>query len=100
MDFFSYPVIAAFTTAAAIEIASSQVKTVLGIKGDSDSFLDSWKTVINHGSEFKKWDLILGCTTIMFLIAVKVKHLNKRSFNRLMRSFLSGNWEKIWYTLL
>lgn len=75
VDFFSYPVIAAFTTAAAIEIASSQVKTVLGVKGDSDSFLGSWKTVFNHGSEFKKWDLTLGCITIAFLFIVKVKLL-------------------------
>ncbi|XP_018563095.1 sodium-independent sulfate anion transporter-like [Anoplophora glabripennis] len=71
VDFFSYPVTAAFTTAAAIEIASSQVKTLLGIKGNNDSFLGSWRTVIKHGSEFKKWDLVLGCITIVFLFIVK-----------------------------
>ncbi|KAJ8959233.1 hypothetical protein NQ318_022496 [Aromia moschata] len=72
VDFFSFPVTVAFTTAAAIEIACSQIKTLMGVSGGSDeSFLDSWRSIAKYASHMRKWDLLLGCVTIVFLVVVK-----------------------------
>ncbi|XP_018563079.1 sodium-independent sulfate anion transporter-like isoform X3 [Anoplophora glabripennis] len=71
VEFFSYPVIAGFTTAAALNIASSQIKSLLGIAGKSQEFLESWIYVVEHIKETRKWDAVLGFTTIVFLVITK-----------------------------
>lgn len=73
VEFFSYPVIAGFTTAAALNIASSQIKSLLGIAGKSQEFLESWVYVFEHITETRMWDAILGFTTIIFLVITKVR---------------------------
>lgn len=73
VEFFSYPVIAGFTTAAALNIASSQIKSLLGIAGKSQEFLEAWVYVFEHIKETRKWDAILGFTTIVFLVITKVR---------------------------
>lgn len=67
VEFFSYPIITGFTTAAALSIGSSQLKSLLGIKGSANEFLEAWKSVILHIGETRKWDAILGFCSIVFL---------------------------------
>ncbi|KAG5888753.1 hypothetical protein JTB14_021500 [Gonioctena quinquepunctata] len=71
VEFFSYPVIAGFTTAAALNIASSQIKSLLGIAGKSDTFLTAWISVFEHIKETRLPDFLLGFLTIIFLVIAK-----------------------------
>lgn len=72
VEFFSYPVISGFTTAAALNIAASQFKGLLGLKGKSDTFLQALGHVFTHISETRKWDALLGICSIIFLVFAKV----------------------------
>lgn len=72
VDFISMPVICGFSNAAAIIIAASQLGTLLGISGKSDSFLDSISKIINHYDTITLWDTLLGVTTIILLVCLKV----------------------------
>nr|XP_023026089.1 sodium-independent sulfate anion transporter-like [Leptinotarsa decemlineata] len=71
VEFFSYPVIAGFTTAAALNIASSQIKSLLGIAGKSDTFLTAWISVFSYIRNTKLSDSLLGFFTILFLVFAK-----------------------------
>ena len=73
VEFFSYPIIAGFTCAASLQIASTQVKSLLGIGGKADAFLEAWEGVFNNLDKVRLWDSILGLLSIMFLIALKVR---------------------------
>ncbi|KAK6624109.1 hypothetical protein RUM44_010967 [Polyplax serrata] len=72
VSFISVPVTVGFTTAAAVTIASSQVKGLLGIKGKSNEFLESWISVFEHIKETRFEDLGLGLFTIVFLVLLKM----------------------------
>lgn len=72
MDFISLPVTVGFTAAAAITIGSSQVKSLLGQPGSGNEFLDHWINVFNHIKEVKLYDSILGFSTIVLLLLLKV----------------------------
>lgn len=72
VDFISMPVICGFSNAAAIIIAASQLGTLLGIKGRSDSFIDSISKVINHINETQPWDTTLGVCSMIVLVLLKV----------------------------
>lgn len=71
VEFFSYPVIAGFTTAAALNIGSSQVKSLLGIPGKSDNFLQAWISVFHEIKKISLPDSLLGLVTIVFLVTAK-----------------------------
>ncbi|KAF2888233.1 hypothetical protein ILUMI_17940, partial [Ignelater luminosus] len=71
VEFFSYPVIAGFTTAAALQIASSQIKGLLGLPGKATEFLDAWKAVIKNIGEIRPWDATLGISSIILLVAMR-----------------------------
>lgn len=72
VNFISVPVTVGFTSAAAITIASSQLKGLLGIKGRTNEFLESWISVIEHIREVRHQDLTLGIITIFTLLLLKV----------------------------
>jgi len=72
VDFISMPVICGFSNAAAIIIATSQLGTLLGIKGRSDSFVDAISKVVQHLNESKLWDTLLGVCSMIVLILLKV----------------------------
>lgn len=72
VQFISIPVTAGFTTAAAMQIGSVQVKSVLGIPGSASEFTDAWILVFKRIGETKLWDSLLGVGTILFLILFKV----------------------------
>ncbi|KAF5289752.1 hypothetical protein FQA39_LY03669 [Lamprigera yunnana] len=71
VEFFSYPVIAGFTTAAAIQIGSSQIKSLLGIPGKANEFLEAWINVFKNIKQINVWDTLLGVVSIILLICMK-----------------------------
>ncbi|XP_071555391.1 sodium-independent sulfate anion transporter isoform X1 [Temnothorax nylanderi] len=71
VDFISMPVICGFSNAAAIIIATSQLGTLLGIKGRSDSFIDAISNVVNHIKETQLWDTVLGVCSMVVLVLLK-----------------------------
>lgn len=71
VEFFSYPVIAGFTSAAAIQIGSSQIKSLLGIPGKANEFLEAWISVFQNIKHISWWDSLLGVSTIILLLSIK-----------------------------
>lgn len=79
VQFISMPVTAGFTSAAAITIASGQVKSLLGLPGQSNEFLDSWENVFHNIHLTRLWDTVLGVATIVILLAMmQLKNLTGR----------------------
>ncbi|KAL6261210.1 hypothetical protein P5V15_008735 [Pogonomyrmex californicus] len=71
LNFISLPVITGFTSAAAINIASSQFKSLLGIPGRTESFLDSLIAIFKNLNQIKYQDTLLGIGTIAVLVLLK-----------------------------
>ncbi|KAK2581384.1 hypothetical protein KPH14_005068 [Odynerus spinipes] len=71
LDFISLPVITGFTSAAAINIASSQFKALLGIPGRTESFLDSIIEIFSNLNAVRYQDTLLGVCTIIVLVLFK-----------------------------
>ncbi|KAF2899319.1 hypothetical protein ILUMI_06855 [Ignelater luminosus] len=76
IDFVSGPVSVGFSSAAAIIIATTQVKDVLGLSYPGGKFLQVWEQIFEHIGETRLWDCILGfsCMAVLFLLR-KVKDL-------------------------
>lgn len=72
VQFISQPVTIGFTSAAAITIGSSQIKSLLGLPGTSNDFVDAWQNTFRHIGETKLWDTVLGVSTIIFLLVLMV----------------------------
>lgn len=68
----STPVVAAFTSAGAITIASAQFKNLLGLKFSAETFSDVMKNVVQHIGETKMWDAVLGASCCIFLVSLRV----------------------------
>ncbi|XP_076378212.1 sodium-independent sulfate anion transporter isoform X3 [Megalopta genalis] len=71
LDFISLPVITGFTTAASINIAASQFKSLLGIPGRSEDLVDSLVSVFSNLNEIRYQDTLLGVCTIAALVLLK-----------------------------
>jgi sodium-independent sulfate anion transporter 11 len=71
VEFFSYPIIAGFTCAASLQIASSQVKGLFGLPGKANAFLEAWEAVFDNIDQIRLWDSVLGILSILFLVALK-----------------------------
>lgn len=77
VNFLSHPVIAGFTSAAAIIIAVSQLKYVLGIMvPSSSSLVDTLTYILQHLQE-THWPTLLLCLSGMALI-LTLKKLNRK----------------------
>lgn len=72
MDFVSTPVVAAFTSAGALTIATSQVKNLLGLHFSAETFLSCWYQIFEHIHETKKWDAVLGTSCFIVLLGLRV----------------------------
>jgi sodium-independent sulfate anion transporter 11 len=70
IDFISGPVSVGFTSAAAIIIATTQIKDVLGLSFPGSKFLDVWEQLFEHISETRLWDTLLGfiCMAVLLLL--------------------------------
>lgn len=72
VDFISGPVINGFTTAAAFQIASGQLKSLLGLEGPAGHvFSGSIYYFTQNVTTAKLWDSVLGISTIATLFLLK-----------------------------
>lgn len=72
LDFISKPVISGFTTAAALQISASQMKSLFRIKGSSgNTFIDAVINFFKNIQTIQLWDTVLGICSIIALILLK-----------------------------
>ena len=78
ISFISEPVTVGFTAGAAVTIASTQIKSVLGLSGKPKgrTFIESWKHVIKYIGTIKAGDATLGLLCIIFLLCFRVRLLS------------------------
>lgn len=74
VNFLSHPVIAGFTSAAALIIGFSQFKHLLGIKVNGEKFLDIMSQILENISNTHLITLMIGLTAIILLFLVKKIH--------------------------
>lgn len=74
VNFLSHPVIAGFTSAAAIIIGFSQMKHLLGVKTDGEKLLDIVSQLWQQLSAIHFLTFIIGISAIFILIIVKKIH--------------------------
>ncbi|KAB7494644.1 Sodium-independent sulfate anion transporter [Armadillidium nasatum] len=84
-NFVSMPVISGFTSAAAITIFTSQLKGLLGFKGDAKGVVNQWVQTFTHITETKWADLVLGVTSFIVLLLLRklrdIKRFKKTEFD-------------------
>lgn len=77
IDFISVPVIAGFTSAAAITIASSQVKSIFGLEITTkahlwgEGILNTWADIVENFDSLRTADTILGISCIVILLLMR-----------------------------
>ncbi|KAG5888756.1 hypothetical protein JTB14_021502 [Gonioctena quinquepunctata] len=71
VDFVSSPVVSAFTSATSLTVASSQLKNLLGLKFEAETFFTIWRDVFKHISEFKLADTLLGLSCCVILLSMR-----------------------------
>ncbi|KAK6171323.1 hypothetical protein SNE40_019537 [Patella caerulea] len=71
VNFISYPVINAFTSAAAITIAFGQVKHIFGLSNIPRDFLPMVYHTFAELGKTKIWDMILGFSCLVLLYFIK-----------------------------
>uniref|UniRef100_A0A182K947 STAS domain-containing protein n=1 Tax=Anopheles christyi TaxID=43041 RepID=A0A182K947_9DIPT len=90
VQFISFPVSSGFTSAAAITIASGQVKSLLGISAQSNEFLDSWINVFENIQDIRLWDSVLGIVTIvLLLVLMQMKNLKGNKCWRIFGKYIA-----------
>lgn len=72
IDFISGPVSVGFTSAAAIIIATSQIKDLLGLNYSASRFVDVWDQLSHHIKDTSKGDAILGISCMVILLLLRV----------------------------
>jgi len=72
VDFISAPVISGFCSAAALTVASTQMKGLLGIKFKGSHFVDVWIGVFSNFRDIKIGDASLGFAAIVILLLMRV----------------------------
>lgn len=74
VNFLSHPVIAGFTSAAAIIIGFSQFKHLLGIKVSGEKFLEIASQIAQQFNQLHPLSLMIGISSIIVLVLVKKIH--------------------------
>ena len=70
-NFLSRPVVSGFTSAAALVIAVSQLKYLLGLELDTLGTLPTLRALLKHLSEVNFMDLGIGIAAIIFIFLLK-----------------------------
>ncbi|XP_013146933.1 PREDICTED: sodium-independent sulfate anion transporter-like isoform X2 [Papilio polytes] len=79
LDFISKPVISGFTTAAALQISASQLKSLFRVTGSSgNTFIQALVNFFKNIKTIHLWDSVLGIASIIFLLLVKRVKLRGR----------------------
>ncbi|KAL2711530.1 sodium-independent sulfate anion transporter [Vespula squamosa] len=97
LDFISLPVITGFTSAAAISIASSQFKSLFGIPGRTEGFLDSIEQNLpgkRNGTWLQKslWGLTLARNAIVVVTGTVIAYIFYYNGNEIFK--LTGSMGK------
>ncbi|CAK1547249.1 unnamed protein product [Leptosia nina] len=71
VEFVSTPVVSGFTSAAAITIASSQIKGLLGLSFDAETFISTWRGVFHNITNTRLQDTLLGLSSCIVLMGMK-----------------------------
>ena len=71
VNFLSHPVIAGFTSAAAVIIAFSQVKHLLGVKASGEKFMDIVGQLAQQIGNTNIYTLSIGIASIILLVVLK-----------------------------
>lgn len=71
IDFISIPVTVGFTSATSVIIAASQLKGLLGLKFQSENFVETLKLVVQNIGNTRWPDALLGFTCIFILLAMR-----------------------------
>ena len=75
IDFISVPVIAGFTSAAAITIASSQIKSIFGLEIlhhiHIEGIIGTWGDIVDNFETARVSDSVLGITCIVLLLLMR-----------------------------
>ncbi|XP_057371308.1 sodium-independent sulfate anion transporter-like isoform X2 [Daphnia carinata] len=71
VEFISAPVISGFCSAAALTVASTQVKGLFGLKFSGSSFVEVWTGFFTNLSSINPWDAGLGCSSIVVLLLLR-----------------------------
>nr|CAD7198906.1 unnamed protein product [Timema douglasi] len=85
IDFISLPVSSAFTSAAAITIATSQINGLLGIKGNPQDFISAWELFSSNTNKIKRWDTIIGVSSVIVLLLTRFR-LGERHVHNVLLS--------------
>jgi len=76
IDFISGPVSVGFTSAAAIIIATTMLKDLLGLQVAGSKFLETLEAVVTHLGQSRLWDAVLGLSCMAILLFLrKIKDL-------------------------
>uniref|UniRef100_A0A1B6DL52 SLC26A/SulP transporter domain-containing protein n=1 Tax=Clastoptera arizonana TaxID=38151 RepID=A0A1B6DL52_9HEMI len=81
VEFISMPVTCGFTSAAALIIAVSQFKDLFGLPGKADGFINCWIHLYYNIQDWRFGDTVLGFSTIIALILLKIIKDKSSSFN-------------------
>ncbi|XP_026493623.2 sodium-independent sulfate anion transporter-like isoform X1 [Vanessa tameamea] len=93
LDFISKPVISGFTTAAALQISASQLKSLFHITGASGgTFIKALINFFNNIKTVKLWDTVLGISTIIALLLLKRATIPTSSTDGRVRVVLANIW--------
>ncbi|GLG95333.1 Sodium-independent sulfate anion transporter, partial [Gryllus bimaculatus] len=71
VDLVSAPVVQGFTLAAAVTIASSQLKALLGLSFQAQGFVDTWRLLVRHAPATRPADAALALCCVAALIALR-----------------------------
>ncbi|XP_060802818.1 sodium-independent sulfate anion transporter isoform X1 [Amyelois transitella] len=91
VEFVSLPVVSGFTSAAAVTIASSQIKGLLGLRFSAETFIATWRGVYQHIEETRFPDTLLSlacCIVLMGMKALKDIRLKESQDEKNRRSII------------
>ncbi|XP_045448685.1 sodium-independent sulfate anion transporter-like [Melitaea cinxia] len=71
VEFVSLPVVSGFTSAAAVTIASSQIKGLFGLNFNAETFISTWREVFHHIGSTRFEDTLLGLSCCIVLMGMK-----------------------------
>uniref|UniRef100_A0A2C9M0J5 STAS domain-containing protein n=1 Tax=Biomphalaria glabrata TaxID=6526 RepID=A0A2C9M0J5_BIOGL len=71
VSYISFPVINAFASAAAITIAVSQLRTLLGLKGVPNDFVEALDNIRQRLPYINVWDMTMGLSCVVVVILIK-----------------------------
>uniref|UniRef100_A0A1B0GM53 SLC26A/SulP transporter domain-containing protein n=1 Tax=Phlebotomus papatasi TaxID=29031 RepID=A0A1B0GM53_PHLPP len=95
VQFISIPVTVGFCTAAALTIASAQIKSLLGLPGRGNEFIESWTSVVENIQEIKLWDTVLGVSSIILLVSLKISLMASKSTIKYMATIITAAREAL-----